>query len=90
MPGIVKDVFLDLNDQFPSRNHDQAADPAMLGRIRRHERKQRENESGRLSRACLSDAHQIVPLKNDRDRGHLNWGGFGVARFLHRLLNLRC
>jgi hypothetical protein len=84
------DVFLDLNDQFPSGNHDQAADPAMLGRIRRHEGKQRENERSRLSRTCLSYAHQIVPLKNNRDRSHLNWGGFRVARFLDRLLNLRC
>jgi hypothetical protein len=90
MPGIVKDVFLDLNNEFPSGNHDQAADPAMLGWIRCHEGKQRENERGRLSCACLGDAHQIVPLKNNRDRGHLNRGGFGVARFLHRLLNLRC
>jgi hypothetical protein len=84
------DVFLDLNDQFPSRNHDQAADPAMLWWICRHERKQRENESGRLSRTCLGDAHQIVPLKNNRDRGHLNRGRFRVAGFLDRLLNRGC
>jgi hypothetical protein len=84
------DVFLDLNDQFPSGNHDQAADPAMLGRVRRHKRKQRENEGGCLSCTCLGDAHQIVPLKNNRDRGHLNWGGFRVAGFLDRLLNRDC
>jgi hypothetical protein len=84
------DVFLDLNDQFPSGDHDQAADPAMLGRIRRHEGKQRENERSRLSRTCLSYAHQIVPLKNNRDRSHLNWGGFRVAGFFDRLLNRDC
>jgi hypothetical protein len=50
-------VFLDLNDQFSSGNHDQAADPAMLGWIRCHEGKQGENERSRLSRACLRDAH---------------------------------
>jgi hypothetical protein len=83
-------VFFDLNDQFPSGNHDQAADPAMLGRIRRHKREQGENESGRLSRTCLSDAHQIVPLENDRDRGHLDRGGFRVSGFLDRLLNGDC
>jgi hypothetical protein len=84
------DVFLDLNDQFPSGNHDQAADPAMLGRVRRHKRKQRKNERSRLSCTCLGDAHQIVPLKNYRDRGHLNRGGFRVAGFLDRLLNRDC
>jgi hypothetical protein len=83
-------VFFDLNDQFPSGNHNQAADPAVLGWIRRHERKQRKNEGSRLSRACLSDAHQIVPLKNNRDRGHLNRGGFRVSGFLDRLLNGDC
>ena len=62
----------------------------MLGWIRRHEGKQRENERGRLSRTCLRDAHEIVPLKNNRDRGHLNWGGFRVAGFLDRLLYRGC
>ena len=84
-------VFLDLHHEFARRRDHQRAHPAPLsvadgsGELRQD----RQNERGRLARARLRDADEVVSRQNGRDRRRLNRSRLGVASFLDGFENWR-
>ncbi len=91
MSGVGAHVLFDLDYQLAGGRNDEGAQaaPLTIPDGRSEFRQDGQDERCRLSRACLRDSDQIVPGENERDRGHLNRGRFGVAGFLHGFENLR-
>ena len=90
MPRVFVNIFFDLHDKLASRNHNQSTDSAMLGRIRCDQGKKRKNKGCCLTCAGLGDAHQVVPLENNRNGCGLNGGRFGISSVFDRLIDLSC
>ena len=80
--GVVPDIFVDLDHQFPGRCEDQDADMARAGVSGRQTGQERQRERRSLAGSGLGDANEILAGEDDGDGRGLDRRRFGVAGFI--------